>query len=100
MSTETNEYPNDEEPNQDGHPAALLGSYALGTLDPAEMELVTRHVQRCPACRAELAAYDDVVSLLPYAAPVYQVPVILIALTGIVALVYRPASVMVKRLNH
>ena len=31
---------------------------------------------------------------------IYQVPVILIALTGIVALVYRPASVMVKRLNH
>ncbi|MGH9173342.1 MAG: zf-HC2 domain-containing protein, partial [Vicinamibacterales bacterium] len=75
MSTETNEYPNDEELKQDGHPVALLGHYALGALDPDETELITRHVQRCAGCRAELATYDEVVGLLPYAAPVYQVPV-------------------------
>ncbi|MEX2315112.1 MAG: zf-HC2 domain-containing protein, partial [Thermomicrobiales bacterium] len=61
MSTETNEFPEDEHIGQDGHPLALLGRYALGTLDPDEVEQVTRHVQHCRTCRAELAAYDEVV---------------------------------------
>ncbi|HEX5167048.1 MAG TPA: anti-sigma factor [Thermomicrobiales bacterium] len=74
MSTETNEFPEDDEIEHDGHPVALLGRYALGALDPDEVELVARHVQSCPACRAELAGYDEIVSLLPYAAPVQQVP--------------------------
>jgi len=75
VSTETNEFPDEEEIGQDGHPVVLLGRYALGALDPDEVELVARHVQNCPTCRAELAGYDEVVSLLPYAAPVRQVPI-------------------------
>ena len=75
MSTETNEFPDDDEFDQDGHPVGLLGRYALGTLDPDEIELVTRHVQNCLSCRVELAGYDEVVSLMPYAAPLQQVPI-------------------------
>lgn len=75
MSTETNEFPEDEAIEQDMHPVALLGQYALGALDPIEVERVTRHVQHCPTCRVELAGYDEVVSLLPYAVPVQQVPI-------------------------
>ncbi len=75
MSTETNEFPDEQEDEQDGHPVALLGQYALGVLDPDEVELVARHVQQCQTCRIELAGYDDVVSLLAFAAPVQQVPI-------------------------
>ena len=75
MSTETNEFPGDEDIDSSGHPIALLGLYALGTLDPDEVEVVTRHVQNCPSCRAELAGYDEVIGLLPYAAPLQQVPI-------------------------
>lgn len=75
MSTETNEFPEDENFEQDGHPVGLLSQYALGALDPDEIELVARHVQSCLSCRAELAAYDEVVSLLPYATQLQQVPI-------------------------
>ncbi len=75
MSTETNEFPEEEDVDSSGHPIALLGLYALGTLDPDEVETVTRHVQTCVSCRAELAGYDEVIGLLPYAAPQQQVPI-------------------------
>lgn len=75
MSTETNEFPESKQPEQDGHPVDLLGQYALGVLDPDEVELVARHIQSCPSCRATLSGYDNVVGLLPYAAPQHQVPI-------------------------
>lgn len=75
VSTETNEFPDEETIEQDGHPVALLAQYALGVLDPEEVELVARHVQNCLSCRAELAGFDEIVSLLPYAAPLRQVPI-------------------------
>lgn len=74
MSTETNEFPEDEELDADGHPIALLGRYALGVLDPDENELVARHIQTCQHCLAELAGYDGAIGLLPYAVPIQQVP--------------------------
>jgi hypothetical protein len=74
VSTETNEFPEDDESEHAGHPVALLSRYALGALDPDEVELVARHIQSCPACRAELAGYDEIVSLLPYAAQPQTVP--------------------------
>ncbi|HYI15841.1 MAG TPA: zf-HC2 domain-containing protein, partial [Thermomicrobiales bacterium] len=75
MSTETNEFPESEDIDTPGHPVALLGLYALGTLDPDELEVVTRHVQSCASCRAELDGYDEIIGLLPYSAPQQQVPI-------------------------
>lgn len=72
---DVNETPTEEDSETDGHVSRLLAGYALGALDPHEMEQVTRHVQRCLTCRAELAEYDAVTSLLAYAAPPLQVPV-------------------------
>jgi hypothetical protein len=42
----------------------LLPAYALGALDDDESILVREHLAACPACRAELANYDDVVDQL------------------------------------
>lgn len=80
--TEAEEHPAQEEPDEtptpgdDGseHVADLLAGYALGALDPEETELVARHVQSCASCRAALSGYEQVGSLLPYAAPVQPVP--------------------------
>jgi hypothetical protein len=75
VSTETNEFPESDEIDSDGHPTGLLGLYALGALEPDEVEAVTRHVQTCMSCRAELDGYDGVIGLLPYAAPIQHVPI-------------------------
>ncbi len=75
MSTETNEFPEDEDIDVAGHPVGLLGLYALGTLDPDEIEIVARHVQTCMSCRAELDGYDEIIGLLPFAAQPQQVPI-------------------------
>lgn len=75
MSTETNEFPDDGERGAGEHPVALLGRYALGALDPDENEFVARHIQTCLLCRAELARYDEAIGVLPYAAPIQQVPI-------------------------
>jgi hypothetical protein len=66
---------NEPEVERDAHVASLLGGYALGALDPDETELVARHIQSCPTCRAELDAYEQAAGLLPYASPVRPVPV-------------------------
>lgn len=47
----------------------LIPAYALGSLDAAEAEMVSRHLAGCAECRAKLAAYDAVVDMLPAAAP-------------------------------
>jgi hypothetical protein len=75
VSTETDEFPESEDIDPAGHPVALLGLYALGTLDPDELEVVTRHVQSCASCRTELAGYDEIIGLLPYSSPQQQVPI-------------------------
>jgi anti-sigma factor RsiW len=42
----------------------LLGAYALDALEPAELQVVDRHVQGCPACLAEVAQHREVAGLL------------------------------------
>ena len=64
----------DDSDGLDGHVRSLLAGYALGTLDPEETESVARHIGSCTRCRAELAEYGSVTGLLPFAAPVHQVP--------------------------
>ncbi|MFL6140231.1 MAG: anti-sigma factor family protein [Frankiaceae bacterium] len=41
-----------------------LGAYVLGALDPAERSSVQAHVDRCPACRDELAELAGLPGLL------------------------------------
>jgi anti-sigma-K factor RskA len=45
----------------------LIPAYALGCLDDDEAERVTGHLRDCPACRAELERYRQVVDNLAYA---------------------------------
>jgi hypothetical protein len=42
----------------------LLGAYALHALDPDEADLVERHLEGCPRCRAEVADHREVATLL------------------------------------
>jgi anti-sigma-K factor RskA len=51
------------------HVSQLLPAYALGVLDPAEAELVDRHVATCPQCAAELTEAQETAGMLAYAAP-------------------------------
>ena len=44
-------------------------SYALGTLDEAERTAFESHLAECPACRAEVQSYQEVVGQLGYHAP-------------------------------
>jgi anti-sigma factor RsiW len=46
-------------------------AYALGALEPAEAEAFRQHLHTCIVCRDELAAYQQVVDVLPMTAPVY-----------------------------
>lgn len=50
--------------------ASLLSAYYDDVLDPATRRLVATHLRQCPACRAELAAYErlgDALRALPIA---------------------------------
>jgi hypothetical protein len=42
----------------------LLGAYALHALDPDEADVVERHLEGCPRCRAEVADHREVATLL------------------------------------
>lgn len=46
--------------------ADLLGAYALDAVEPEEAELVARHLELCPRCRAELADHRETAALLGY----------------------------------
>lgn len=48
---------------------ALLGGYVLGSLDPAEMEEMRRHVADCPHCGPELRRLAPLPSLLDQIEP-------------------------------
>lgn len=72
---DVDETPEGDDVDTEGHVNRLLAGYALSALDPDEMELVARHVQRCTSCRAELAAFESVTGMLAYAAPPLPVPV-------------------------
>jgi len=47
-------------------------AYALGALEPAEAEAFRAHLERCIVCRDELAAFQQVVDVLPMTAPQYS----------------------------
>src|SRR5579863_1004286 len=46
-----------------------LAAYVLGALEPAEAEDFRRHLDSCAVCRDEVAAFRQVVDVLPMAAP-------------------------------
>jgi anti-sigma-K factor RskA len=47
-------------------------AYALGALEPAEAEAFRQHLESCIVCRDELAAFQQVVDVLPMTAPQYS----------------------------
>jgi hypothetical protein len=47
----------------------LLGAHALGRLEGTERAGLEAHLEGCPECRAELAALEPVVGMLPHADP-------------------------------
>jgi anti-sigma-K factor RskA len=49
---------------QNAHPTDLLPAYALDILEAAEQAEVEAHLESCPECRAEVAAYRNVSNLL------------------------------------
>lgn len=52
----------------------LLPAYALDSLDAAEAAQVAAHLEMCPACREELAAYEAVTDRLATAVPLVTPP--------------------------
>ncbi len=56
-------------PHEDDLPAL-----ALSALDCHEARALYRHLAICPGCRAAMATYHAVVSLLPYAAEPQEPP--------------------------
>jgi anti-sigma-K factor RskA len=51
--------------------AGDAAAYALGALEPAEAEAFRQHLDGCIVCRDELAAFQQVVDVLPMTAPQY-----------------------------
>ena len=56
------------------HCGGDIAAYALGALEPAEAEQVTRHLETCAICRDELESFRSVVDLLPITAPAIEAP--------------------------
>jgi hypothetical protein len=51
-----------------------VAAYALGALEPAEVEVFRRHLEGCVVCRDELIAFQRIVDVLPLSAPQYSSP--------------------------
>jgi hypothetical protein len=51
-----------------------VAAYALGALDEAEAQTFRAHLQACAVCQDELAAFEQVVNVLPASAPAYRAP--------------------------
>lgn len=56
------------------HFQELIPSYALGSLDTDEEEIVKEHLANCESCKQELVAYEGVVDALAFAAPDAEPP--------------------------
>jgi len=52
----------------------LIPAYSLNCLDPAEVEIVTAHLEQCPACREELNRNLELVGKLALAATQIAAP--------------------------
>lgn len=51
-----------------------VAAYALGALDPAEAEELQAHLKTCAACREDLAAFSEVVDVLPMGVAQHRAP--------------------------
>ncbi len=51
-----------------------VAAYALGALDEAEAQTFRAHLQDCAVCQDELAAFEQVVNVLPASVPAYRAP--------------------------
>jgi anti-sigma factor RsiW len=51
-----------------------VAAYALGALDETEAQTFRAHLQECAVCQDELAAFEQVVNVLPASAPAYRAP--------------------------
>ncbi|MBV9816983.1 MAG: anti-sigma factor [Solirubrobacterales bacterium] len=51
-----------------------VAAYALGALDPGEVDGFRRHLADCAVCRDELASFEQIVNVLPMSAPQYRAP--------------------------
>jgi anti-sigma-K factor RskA len=51
-----------------------VAAYALGALEPPEVDAFLQHLESCTICRDELATFQDVVDLLPMSAPLERAP--------------------------
>lgn len=56
------------------HPQDSIPAFVLGALDADEAFQISRHLSRCPACRAEAEAFHAAVAELPYAAAPHTPP--------------------------
>lgn len=54
---------------QERHVEDLIPAYALGILEPEEVDAVERHLESCPPCRALAESYRAVPTDLLYAVP-------------------------------
>lgn len=53
---------------------AEAAAYVLGALDPTEAQQFSTHLEECAVCREEVASLEQVVRVLPMAAPQQPVP--------------------------
>ena len=51
---------------------ADIAAHALGALEPSEGAALRRHLEACVVCRDELASFQQVVDILPLAAPPHR----------------------------
>lgn len=51
-----------------------VAAYVLGALEPGEVGAFRAHLETCAVCRDELAAFQQVVDVLPMSAPQYPAP--------------------------
>ena len=51
-----------------------VAAYALGALEPTEVEAFRARLKTCAACRKDLAAFKEVVDVLPMSAPQHHAP--------------------------
>jgi anti-sigma-K factor RskA len=51
-----------------------VAAYALGALEPPEVDEFLHHLKSCAICRDELAAFEEVVNALPMIAPLHRAP--------------------------
>ena len=49
-------------------------AYALGALEPSELEAFRRHLRDCAACQKEVAEFEQITGALPDASIRYEVP--------------------------